>query len=144
MQDEKIKNPSAPILFVDDDQMIHSYFELHFPDWHVLFAYSAEEALEILDRERIVIVITDIVMPGISGLELLKAIKTKYQNRVQVIMMTGADEIDNLKQAFVDGATDFVVKPLGRDDIEEALTLTLRKIKRWEKAFQKISQKQSE
>lgn len=120
------------ILFVDDDPIAHEMFK-DFSEqcnWDVKYAYAAEEALEILDKEFIMIVITDVVMPGMSGVDLLRSIKKKH-GMIQVIMITASHEIENIIESFEAGANDFLLKPISKGSVEEAVQHTISRINRW-------------
>jgi DNA-binding NtrC family response regulator len=100
------------ILIVDDERSLAStmsgFFELKGLDSKV--AFSGEEALDILEKETFFLMITDIVMPGISGLELLKIVKRKYP-QMEVIVMTGMLSIENTVSSLQNGACDYFIKP---------------------------------
>ena len=131
----KVRNPEAPILFVDDELTTHKIVSHYLKNWQMESVYSAREALDALEKKNFVIVITDLLMPEMNGLELLHEIKTRYGNRVQVIVVTISDELDNLTKALDGGAIDFLLKPLIKEDLEEALEHTLAKITRWKRVM---------
>ena len=130
-----IQNPDTPILFVDDDPTIHRLMAKYLKDWDVTSVSSGEEALELLEKENFVIVITDLKMPGIDGMELLHRIKAKYNNRVQVIVVTVSDELDDLVGALDGGASDFLLKPLKKEVLTEVLQQTVSRIDRWNQSL---------
>ncbi|MDM8525018.1 response regulator [Desulfococcaceae bacterium HSG8] len=124
------RKPRTPVLFVDDDPMAHVLMRNHLKGWNVESAYSAEQALDILNKRHILIVITDIGMPGMDGIEFLREIRKK-RGIIQVIIATASDKTDDLINAFEAGATDFLLKPFKKDEIEEALESILVKLNRW-------------
>jgi DNA-binding response OmpR family regulator len=132
---KKMRNPDVPILFVDDDPIAHTILRHHLKCWRLECVYSAKEALNALERENFVIVITDLMMPEMNGIELLREIRKRYKNRVQVIMATASDQLDNLIEALDGGASDFLLKPLKAEDIEEVLEHTLSRIDRWNRTM---------
>ena len=80
-----------------------------------VFAYSGEEAMECLEqyKHEAVLILSDINMPGMSGLELLANIKQKNNNPPPVVMMiTAYGDEDNYKRAMELGADDFITKPV--------------------------------
>ncbi|MBI5604409.1 MAG: sigma-54-dependent Fis family transcriptional regulator [Deltaproteobacteria bacterium] len=91
-------------------------------DWEILTALSAKEALRILDDKTVDLVLLDIKMPEMDGMELLSLLK-KNGNGPTVVMMTAYGVIDLAVEAIRKGAYDFITKPL--DDTR--LILTLRK-----------------
>lgn len=58
-----------PVLFVDDESMAHDVIDHHLEGWEVHHAYSAEDALEVMEKENISIVITDIFMEEMDGID---------------------------------------------------------------------------
>jgi two-component system response regulator AtoC len=102
-----------PVLLVDDDEInlksLSLYLKSH--KWEVLCASSGKEALERLKDSSIKIVITDIKMPDIDGLTLLRKIK-ELQKDVEVIMMTGHSTEDIAISALKAGAFDYFHKPV--------------------------------
>lgn len=74
---------------------------------------DGKEALEILRKQRIDVMLTDLLMPGISGLDLLKAGR-KLSPETEVILMTAYGTIETAVEAMKDGAYDFITKPLKR------------------------------
>ncbi len=135
-----LNNYNNPILFVDDDPIAHKIIKTQLVNWDISFAYSATEALEMLERRPFIIVISDINMPGMDGIALLKEIKQRH-GIIQVIMVTASEQIDDLLNTLEAGATDFLLKPLNKDKIEEALKATLTKIKRWKMSLKELLQK---
>jgi len=128
------------ILFVDDDITAHALLKGMLPDWEILSAHSGVEALDILEKEYGLIVITDIHMPKMDGITLLKNIRENHP-MVQVIVLSATDQSKNLLEAYQAGANDFISKPFEREEIIDALTNTLRKIERWEKAMGHLHEK---
>jgi DNA-binding NtrC family response regulator len=140
------KNPierfDTPILFVDDDPIIHKVIGKYLKDWNVTSVHSGEEALDRLEKENFVIVITDLRMPGMGGMKLLHKIKAKYNNRVQVIVITVSDDLDDLVDALDGGASDFLLKPLNKEVLKEVLRHTVKRIERWNRSLNMLIEKQ--
>ena len=99
------------ILVVDDEKpvrtMCRSLFE--FDGYEVLEASSAPAALAILERERVPVMLVDVKMPGMSGLDLLDKVKTSFPN-IAVVIMTGSDPEATEKVAYASGAAYFIKK----------------------------------
>ena len=131
------------ILFVDDDVTAHALLKGMLPDWEITSAHSGANALEILSQEYGYIVITDIHMPKMDGITLLKTIRKEYP-MVQVIVLSATDQSNNLLEAYQAGANDFISKPFNRDEIIEALINTERKIDRWKNAMCDIYDKKGQ
>jgi len=109
------------VLVVDDEQDVKSLFEQRFRkeiksgDMLFAFASSGEEALNYLEANlhNSVLILSDINMPGMSGLELLKCIKQKFlQPPPFVMMLTAYGDEENYNAAMKLGADDFLTKPL--------------------------------
>ena len=107
----------ASILIVEDDtairDSIHECFERQ--GYRVSSVDNAEEALEILASGDIQIVITDIMLPGMNGLELTHKIKQNYD--IDVLVMTGYSENYSYEEAIHKGASDFVFKPFRFEEL---------------------------
>jgi diguanylate cyclase (GGDEF)-like protein len=114
----------AHILIVDDDAAIrdsmHEFVEMS--GYRSSTAESAEAALEILSQNGADVVITDIMLPGMDGLELTDRIKKKYE--IDVIVMTGYSGDYSYEEAISKGASDFVFKPVRFEE----LLLRLRRV----------------
>lgn len=118
------------ILVVDDEKDVQMLFEQHFRkeiksgEIHLDFAFSGEEALQFmkLHEQEAVLILSDINMPGMSGLELLKNIKGKYEKPPPVVMMiTAYGDDENYNQAMKLGADDFLTKPVDFKELKEKL-----------------------
>jgi DNA-binding NtrC family response regulator len=82
------------VLFVDDDEAILRSLERGLLDepYNQLFAKSGQEALEILKREEVHVIVTDMLMPEMDGVELLKNVKEMYPNIIMIILSGYAEE----------------------------------------------------
>lgn len=118
------------ILVVDDEKDVQVLFQQRFRkeikkgELHFAFAFSGEEALEYLNRHvhEAVLILSDINMPGMSGLELLKVIKQNYVTPPPVVMMiTAYGDEENHSTAMNLGADDFLTKPLDFSKLKEKL-----------------------
>jgi len=130
------------LLYVDDDPVAHDLMKGILNEWDVISAYSGLEALEVLEKEYGLIVITDIHMPKMSGIALLKEIKKKFPI-IQVIVLSATEDTNNLLSAYEAGANDFILKPFNREEILLAINNTLSKIERWEKVMGDICKKKT-
>ena len=109
------------VLVVDDERDVQTLFEQRFrkeirqQSIEFVFAYSGEEALSYLKQlsHEAVLILSDINMPGMSGLELLREIKQKFEAPPPVVMMiTAYGDAENYNEAIRLGADDFLTKPL--------------------------------
>jgi CheY-like chemotaxis protein len=118
------------ILVVDDERDVQVLFEQRFrkeirnEEMYFTFAYSGEEALHYLNdhpREA-VLILSDINMPGMSGLELLRHIKEKFKTPPPLVMMiTAYGDAENYNTAMRLGADDFLTKPVEFTLLKEKL-----------------------
>src|ERR1051325_8192309 len=99
------------ILIVDDDAGVRELFATYLgAAYSCETAGDAQEALEILARERFALVLTDIQMPGLGGTELLRRIIERYPGTA-VIMISGVDRTQRVIDAMRVGASDYLLKP---------------------------------
>lgn len=103
-------------LIVDDSRLnrifASSLVEKNALDLVVFFAESGEEALEIIGQEKIDIVLLDIIMPGIGGIEALRQIVADDNRNMKVLMYSTISDGEALKECFELGAVDFIHKPI--------------------------------
>ncbi len=105
------------ILIVDDDESIRDTLEAILQKkYSVLKAKDGKEALEIVEKREVNVMLLDIVMPGISGLEVLKRIKDRFDD-IEIIMITVLKEVDTAVQAMKMGAYDYITKEFNYDEI---------------------------
>ena len=122
------------ILVVDDEQDVKTLFLQRFRKEirkglvNFEFAFSGEVAIEILEdlKHETVLILSDINMPGMSGLDLLKKIKHEYNDPPPtpvVMMITAYGDEENFNTAKELGADDFLTKPLDFNALKEKLNL---------------------
>lgn len=116
------------ILVVDDEEIICQQLQrlYTYSGYAVEVAHSGEAALERLEKRDIDLVVTDIKLPGISGVDLTMEIKKNYPD-VPVIVITGHAAIDCAVEVLKSGASDFIVKPFGAEAIQESTKVALEK-----------------
>jgi two-component system, chemotaxis family, chemotaxis protein CheY len=121
------------ILVVDDEQDVQTLFlqkfrkEIREQRVEFAFAFNGTEALTYLSQlhHETVLILSDINMPGMSGLELLQSIKAQFENPPPVVMMiTAYGDEENYNQAMKLGADDFLTKPLDFSQLKEKLKLS--------------------
>ena len=108
------------ILLVDDETAILDICERILVNklYHVLTATSAEKALEILDKESVHILITDISMPGMGGKKLLEESKKRYPD-MSAAIITGYGDANLIRESMSLGAQAFIVKPFSPSELKE-------------------------
>jgi two-component system NtrC family response regulator len=126
-----MKKPS--ILLIDDDQSLRRVIEYNLTEhgYAVRAVASGEEGLRLLDQEPFAAVITDITMPGISGMEVLAAVRQR-DPEMAVIVITAYGTIESAVEAMRQGAFDYLTKPFNRDELRLTLERALR-LRRLEK-----------
>lgn len=118
------------ILIVDDDKKTCKYLCQYFGKklGHSAFSVSdPQEAFPLIEKEAPHVVLLDVFMPQVNGLEVLRQIKEKYGNTVKVIMVTVAGE-DSEKQAKALGADDFIHKPFDRDYLRDVVMEKIQEV----------------
>lgn len=121
------------VLIVDDSKMNIKVAEDTLREYHIVdnisTCLSGEEALEILSREAIDLILLDIVMPNITGVELLKILKQKKMlDMTKVVMLTTVDDFMVLKECFDLGATDYINKPFNKIEFTARVKSVLSEI----------------
>ena len=133
-------NSKLSILVVDDDEIIRMVLRqsLEKEGYHVSTANSAEEALNTLQRSFFHVVITDIMMGEINGVELLLQIK-EMNSLMQIFVMTSHGTLPHVIQCMQGGAYDFFEKPLKIEDILISLGEAARRATRWSSLYSRHS-----
>ena len=140
-----MSKPSAPkfrirLLVVDDEHEITEFLVRHFSflGYDITGINDPKAALKMIEQENFHIVISDIVMPGFDGLELLKRIK-QHNGGIQVIMITGYVTIHNIIMAMRRGAETVLFKPLhDLNKLEEAIKRCIAKINMWQDILREL------
>ena len=116
--------PLCKILTVDDQMGIDSFFYEFFSvrNYEVFNAESGKEAIRIVKKHKPRIVLLDIKMRGMDGIETLKQIKA-IDKDIVVIMVTGEKDDDVMKKALDAGADDYITKPLSLEYLEKVVLL---------------------
>ena len=127
----------ASLLIVDDDETLRdALFEL-FGEKHLCHtAESAEQALEWLKFEHYDVVLTDISMPGLSGLELVAHLR-QMQPHIPVIVLTGIDDQEHADKLLKLGAFAYLVKPFDLEDAEGKVSIAVVYRQKWLETVEK-------
>ena len=112
-------NQYLKILVVDDEADSRETYKmlLESQGYTAAAASSAEEALAFLEQEFCHIILSDIMMPGMDGLAFLQEVKTRYQDRTEVIMTTGYGSVETAVEAMKCGAFSYFVKSHNPDEL---------------------------
>jgi DNA-binding NtrC family response regulator len=110
------------LLIVDDEESVRdSLYNWFIEDgFNVKCAENAKEALTMLESENFDIILADIKMPGMDGLEMHRRIKTLSPEAI-VIIMTAFASVETAVQALKDGAYDYITKPFDPDDLSHLI-----------------------
>ncbi|QXE86137.1 response regulator [Geomonas nitrogeniifigens] len=114
------------ILIVDDEGVIRDLCKRVLNDYHIVEAGDGQEAYEIFLRGGIDVILTDVMMPRMDGIELLKKLKEREPTMV-VIIMTGFADKDLILKALKADADDFITKPLNLLQLKSAISKALVK-----------------
>ena len=137
---KKTTDAELSILVVDDDENIRIVLHqsLEKEGYHVSTAKNSEEALNTLQRSFFHVVITDIMMGEMSGVELLLQIK-EMNSLMQIFVMTSHSTLPHVIQCMQGGAYDFFEKPLKIEDILISLGEASRRADRWSTLYSRLS-----
>ncbi len=118
---------SNKVLIVDDEKLLREAFAriLDKAEFITLTATTGREALEILDKEDISVIVSDISMPDMDGMELLKAVRERNLN-LPVILITGNPTVETAARAVEYGALRYLLKPLDRDALIDAVSIAVK------------------
>jgi DNA-binding NtrC family response regulator len=137
----KQANKPANILVVDDDQdmlqLLAGTIRNRFGNDALVKAVdSPTKACDILEANLIDVMVTDLQMPGMSGLQLLRCAKRRNA-WTQVVVVTGHSEMESLTYAMDLGASDYLTKPLDPEEFEKVLSEAITRLRRWQRSLAK-------
>ena len=131
-------------VIVDDDEMVLKLLSQYLKDREALNIQTVttpKDALDILNKEKVHILILDIVMPEKDGITLLEEAK-KVDPLTHVIMMTADSTLGRVIESLGYGAMDFVMKPFeSPDDITQVVDVSIQRWERWNKVLKKTAKK---
>lgn len=125
------------VMIVEDEELILQGIR-NILDWESLglqvahMAHDGAEALEMWEKEPVHIVVTDISMPGMDGLELLRRIREK-EEQVRFIILTGYDEFAYAREAIRLEVENYILKPIDEEELERQLRETVKKLDEMDK-----------
>lgn len=106
-------NASSKILVVDDDKTVRGFLELFLKTKgfaNVVSAENGEDAVKIVEKENVKLILLDVMLPGMNGVEVLRKIKAINKD-ISVIMITGYPDEEKAKEAIREGVYDYIIKP---------------------------------
>lgn len=117
---------------MDDEERILLLLEvtLRAAGYEVLVAHDGQEAINLLEKEPVNAVITDMNMPQVGGLEVIAAVRRLHGNKVPVIVVTAYGSVQNAVDAMHRGATDYLEKPFDMADLKACLAKWLEESSR--------------
>ena len=121
------KKDTVVVLIVDDDELVRMTLSVLVSSlgYHCLVAGDGVEAIAVLKSTAVDLVFTDIVMPGMDGLELLAHIRENYKG-TDVIISTGYHEKASYSEVIKAGAIDFIKKPIDQAELAAKLARAVR------------------
>ncbi len=119
--------PNIRVVIADDQELVRGLCRqvVETLAYEPLVASSGTEALRIVQDQAVDIVLADLKMPGLTGIELLEKVKSE-NTRVEVVIMTGYGSVPSAVQAMKLGASDYLVKPFGSEEIRRTLERLVR------------------
>lgn len=116
------------VLVVEDDKNLRKLMEvvLRQNGYNVLTATDGLQALEILDKQQVDLLISDIMMPNLDGYSLTEEIR-KIKNNLPVLMVTAKETLEDKKKGFLVGTDDYMVKPIDMDEMLLRVAALLRR-----------------
>lgn len=120
------------VVIVDDEYLIRELLQEKI-DWErmncelVLKASSASEVLDYIDDQEVDLVITDINMPNIDGMEMAKRIR-EHSPQIKIVVLTGYNDFEYAKKGIDIGVEGFILKPIDKDEVEPVIEKVIQKI----------------
>lgn len=123
---------SASVLVIDDDPLVSQFVDLVLTQagYRVSLASTAEIGFQALQKTRWNLVLLDIQMPGMSGIDLLKMLRQYQRLKVTVMMMTSRGDLETVRSATQAGANGYVVKPFTPEGLLSRIEAVLGKRQR--------------
>ena len=124
-------NNQSSVLIVDDEEVVRRAHLRSLQNTGCLarIAEDGNEAIRVMEQEPADVVLLDIRMPGLDGMDVLKTIKTRWPDS-EVVVITGYPTIESAKEAVRLGACNYIAKPVGPDDVIKAANEAMTQ-KRW-------------
>jgi DNA-binding NtrC family response regulator len=119
----------ARILVVDDEATVREILTRRLTQWghDVVAVHGAELALEEMTKQKADIVFSDVIMPRYDGVWLASQIRERWPG-TPIVAVSGAEQVDTVIKMRTFGAVDYVVKPIGREMLHQALERALARL----------------
>lgn len=120
--------PMFKVLVVEDDRDLRQLFArvLQRSGYETLEAGDGQQALEVLEREYVDVIISDIMMPVMDGYELVRSLREADMN-MPVLMITAKDAFDDMRRGFLSGTDDYMIKPVNVNEMVLRVSALLRR-----------------
>lgn len=117
------------ILLIEDEQSVAAFIKkgLQEEGYTVLLAYDGQTGVELLTQNQIDLVILDIILPGMNGLEVCKKIRASILREIPVLMLTALGTTDNVVKGLDSGADDYLSKPFKFNELSARVRALLRR-----------------
>jgi len=118
------------ILLVEDDKNINKLMQtvLEQAGYHSIPTHSSEEALEVLDKVTVDLIVLDVMLPGMDGFEFTKMLRD-HRMEMPILMVTALEEMADMTQGFTQGADDYMTKPINEEELILRIKALLRRAK---------------
>jgi two-component system OmpR family response regulator len=118
------------VLVVEDDETINKMMcaKLKQQNFKIFQSFDGEEALELMDREHIDLIICDIMMPNMDGYELTKELRSVH-NTIPILMVTAKSQLEDMEKGFKAGTDDYMIKPINMKEMILRVNALLRRAK---------------
>jgi len=116
------------VLVVEDDETINKMIcaKLKQENFKTFQAFDGEEALNIMDREHIDLIICDIMMPNMDGYELTRELRSVH-NTIPILMVTAKSQLEDMEKGFKAGTDDYMIKPINMKEMILRVNALLRR-----------------
>ncbi|MFV0466121.1 MAG: response regulator transcription factor [Lachnospiraceae bacterium] len=118
------------ILVVEDDRTLNRMIELKLQqeNYRVFTSFDGVEALSAMEHHHVDLIICDLMMPNMNGLELIKALR-ESRNHLPVLMITAKDQMEDMESGFAAGSDDYMIKPVRMKELLLRVGALLRRVK---------------
>lgn len=116
------------ILVVEDDEHLNKMMcaKLRQEQYDVFSAFDGEEALDVMDRETVDLIVCDIMMPRMNGYELTRELRAARYT-LPILMVTAKDQMEDMEKGFVAGTDDYMIKPINLQELALRVKALLRR-----------------
>ncbi|SHI12844.1 response regulator transcription factor [Clostridium intestinale] len=116
------------ILVVEDDEILNRMIcaKLHQESYHVFTSFDGKQALDLLDKEHIDLIISDIMMPNMNGYQLAKELRDA-EYTIPILMITAKNQFEDMEKGFRAGTDDYMIKPISMRELVLRVKALLRR-----------------